>query len=932
MRWEENEMKNLKRAICYGMSKKMIVLSLILFLGLMSFMEVKVYATETVTVDGLIGTVDEDEGIFTAISCESTGDVVIPARVIINEKTYVVHIDSALSDLDKGISDAIGFFSNAGEIQSITFEEGVIVDDCEGLFFKCSNINSLNLSNINTSNVTNMSYMFYYCRSLASLDLNGLDTSNVTDMSYMFDSCIALTNLDLSKFNTGNVTDMSYMFYFCRLLTSLSLNGFETNDVTNMNYMFYRCSALTSLDLSGLDTSNVTYMSGMFNSCSALTSLDLSGLDTSNVTNMDQMFAGCSALTSLDLSGFDTSNVNSMESMFGCSALTSLDLSGFNTDNVTNMRNMFSGCSSLTSLDLSSFDTKNVTKMNYMFYRCSALTSLDLSGLDTSNVTYMSGMFSGCSSLTSLDLSSFDTKNVTNMNYMFYRCSALTSLDLSGFDTSNVTSMEGMFKECIALTNLDLSGFDTSNVTNMGELFRGCSALISLNVSSFDTTNVRYMEYMFSNCSSLESLDLSSFDIYRHPYYMFVFGGECNIRFIKTPRSINTGYPIQLPCEFVDESGWTISYIDCYRPSYTIRRKYSVTFNTNGGSISEDNTSYYVYGLNTNLPTEVIKNGYSFEGWYENEGCTGLPVTVISDTSTGDKVYYAKWKQITDVNEKTNVDETNTENDNSDKSNTNTDNNGTKETDSDDTTPEIKPKKSDDIITEVTSEEFDDTTPEKSPEKPDDTTPEVTSDEPYDITPNEAYPSAQAVEPIGIEFSSYQGVDFYKDDSGDVRCYTNGVPVINDFKCDGEFTYFFQADGTAMKDRLTYHPDGEHVIYFDSEGHEVFSDFANVKKTIAGDEVDDYCFFDVFGYMYVDVVTYDKTGTVLYYANAYGVMEMGKWFQFSDKVMWADGREGDEFKNQYGCANADGTLITNTQTIDWEGRSCYLQGNGVAIY
>ena len=185
----------------------------------------------------------------------------------------------------------------------------------------------------------------------------------------------------------------------------------------------------------------------------------------------------------------------------------------------------------------------------------------------------------------------------------------------------------------------------------------------------------------------------------------------------------------------------------------------------------------------------------------------------------------------------------------------------------------------------------------------------------------------------GEKFSDYDSCEFYKEDNGDVRCYdSNGKAVINDFKCDGTYTYYFQLDGTAMKDRLTYHPDGQHVIYFDSEGHEVFSDFANVKKTIAGEEVDDYCFFDVFGYMYVDVVTYDKSGSVLYYANAYGVLEMGKWFQFSDNVTWADGREGDEFKGGYGYANEDGTLMTNTQTYDWEGRSCYLQGNGVALY
>ena len=200
-----------------------------------------------------------------------------------------------------------------------------------------------------------------------------------------------------------------------------------------------------------------------------------------------------------------------------------------------------------------------------------------------------------------------------------------------------------------------------------------------------------------------------------------------------------------------------------------------------------------------------------------------------------------------------------------------------------------------------------------------------------------ATPDNPSFNPVTDEegcFAEYQGFKFYIDDDENITCRTaaDGKPVINDFKCDGTYTYYFQFDGTAMKDRLTYHPDGDHVIYFDANGHEVFNDFANVKKTIAGDEVDDYCFFNVFGYMYVDVVTYDKTGTLLYYANAYGVLERGKWFQFSDNVTWADGHDGTEFVGGYGYANADGTLLVNTQATDWEGKSCYLQGNGVALY
>lgn len=181
-------------------------------------------------------------------------------------------------------------------------------------------------------------------------------------------------------------------------------------------------------------------------------------------------------------------------------------------------------------------------------------------------------------------------------------------------------------------------------------------------------------------------------------------------------------------------------------------------------------------------------------------------------------------------------------------------------------------------------------------------------------------------------FATYENYYFYEE-GNDVRCYaSDGTMVKNDFKCDGTYTYFFQNDGTAMRDRLTYHPDGVHVIYFDSDGHEVFSDFANVRKSISGESVNDYCFFNVYGYLYVDVVTYDKTGTKLYYANAYGVLERGKWFQFSPYVKCADGTDWPGAAGNYGYAYSDGTLAVNVNKTDWMGRKCYMQGNGVAKY
>ncbi len=200
-----------------------------------------------------------------------------------------------------------------------------------------------------------------------------------------------IEKLDLSNFNTSNVTNMSSMFYGCSSLTSLNLSNFNTSSVTDMSDMFSRCSSLTSLDLSSFNASNVTNMDSMFSGCSSLTSLDLSCFNTTNVTNMDSMFSGCSSLISLDLSSFNTTNVTSLDSMFYyCSSLISLDVSGFNTSKVTNMSGMFRDCSSLTNLDLSSFNTSKVTNMSYMFSSCSKLqTQINIMNANTTSYRYM---------------------------------------------------------------------------------------------------------------------------------------------------------------------------------------------------------------------------------------------------------------------------------------------------------------------------------------------------------------------------------------------------------------------------------------------------------------------------------------------------------------------------------------------------------------
>ena len=140
-------------------------------------------------------------------------------------------------------------------------------------------------------------YWFSSAANIMSFDGVNLDTSNVTDISYMFYNCRLLTSIDISNFNTSNVTNMSSMFYYCKSIKSLDLSNFDTSKVTNMVSMFQHCSSLTTLDLSSFNTSKVTNMASMFYGCSSLTTIYASKLwDISLVTSINNAFYSCSKL------------------------------------------------------------------------------------------------------------------------------------------------------------------------------------------------------------------------------------------------------------------------------------------------------------------------------------------------------------------------------------------------------------------------------------------------------------------------------------------------------------------------------------------------------------------------------------------------------------------------------------------------------------
>lgn len=235
--------------------------------------------------------------------------------------------------------------------------------------------------------------LFYNFTKLESLEgLEYLDTSEVKNMHAMFYKLGAIESLDLSNFNTSKVTNMEWMFLSCDIY-ELNLSSFDTSKVTNMRSMFSGYKNSAPLNLSNFDTSNVTNMSSMFSNYSSSAPLDLKNFDTSNVTNMRSMFYQFQGST-LDLSSFNTSNVTDMSSMFReYDSSYSLDLSNFDTSNVTNMSSMFYQFYG-SELDLSSFYTSNVTNISYIFYYCPNLKKLNFKNATFNKVTKSTNMFS----------------------------------------------------------------------------------------------------------------------------------------------------------------------------------------------------------------------------------------------------------------------------------------------------------------------------------------------------------------------------------------------------------------------------------------------------------------------------------------------------------------------------------------------------------
>jgi surface protein len=410
-----------------------------------------------------------------------------------------------------------------------------------------STLKSVDLSNLDTSEVTNANHMFFHDTALESADLSGWNLNNASNLSYMFLDDDNLKSLNISNWQLKDGVNTTFAFGYRDNLSSLT--DFNVNGVKNLNKNVLKTylnvvkkNGATSVDLSSTTlSSSVTDLQLAFANLPNVKSINLSGWDTSHVTNVYAAFAFDSALTDVNLSGWNLSGTDSIKSLFyQDSNLTNVDLS--NVDFGTNLIDetyAFQGASSkLANVNLKG--AKNVPESVLKAYvtaaKNSKATSLDLSNVSLSDkITSFRSLFQNLSSLQTINLTGWKTSKITDMSYMFYNDQNLKEIKgLDTWDTSNVTDMSRMFYNDQNLKEIKgIDGWKTGSVTDMSYMFANNYSLKELNLSKWDVSKVGTkndsknfsLACMFADDFSLTSVGIFIIGILK----MFIALGICSM-------------------------------------------------------------------------------------------------------------------------------------------------------------------------------------------------------------------------------------------------------------------------------------------------------------------------------------------------------------------------------------------------------------------
>lgn len=370
------------------------------------------------------------------------------------------------------IENMEGLFNNSESLAAITGIENLnltSLTNAGGLLERCTSYvtGAFDFSWFAPPNVVITNSLFANTEA-TSIDMSGGFAS--ANASFMFSNCTELVSINATNLDLSNATNTTRMFSDCSNLTTIT--GHEDwviSSSTNANYMFTECAALTTLNSAGWTFGSLVSAYAMFYNASSLANIDVSAWDMSTCTSVGFMFGGNRnmSFTNLDLSNwtispvsFGADTLNAMSWMFSyCINLTAVDLSGFNTSGVLQLNGLFYNCRSIGAIDVTGLDTSNVVSMESAFYNLDGGTygknMVGIEAWDTSSVTNFEETFQNAKAWNP-NIENWDTSSATNMRRMLYDCDSFNR-NISAWDINQVTNLSDFLQ---VATGMSTANYD----------------------------------------------------------------------------------------------------------------------------------------------------------------------------------------------------------------------------------------------------------------------------------------------------------------------------------------------------------------------------------------------------------------------------------------------------------------------------------------
>lgn len=256
----------------------------------------------------------------------------------------------------------------------------------------CSQSSVTSLPSNFPSGVRDMFAFLYNCTTYNGSEITQWNTSNVTDMRRFFQGATAF-NQNIGAWNVSNVTLMTLMFNGATAFNQ-NIGAWNVSNVTTMMGMFQNATAFNNAGSSSINNWNTSALTSTHNMFSSATSFNqpIGSWDVSKVTTMNSMLSGVGMTFNQNIGSWNLSSCTNLNYMFTNNTAFNQNISSWNVSNVTLMISTFQNATAFNQ-NISSWDVSKVTNMTTMFSGASAFNQ-NIGGWSLNNTVTMTNMLS----------------------------------------------------------------------------------------------------------------------------------------------------------------------------------------------------------------------------------------------------------------------------------------------------------------------------------------------------------------------------------------------------------------------------------------------------------------------------------------------------------------------------------------------------------